>query len=169
MLLFISNSFSSITWHHWKWPKGSCELSWHFESWRNLLNLDLYSLSGQRSHGRSREVSKPKDWMLQWSHRSENWQASRQRCCRVACQISERLEKSKPESRGFETSRDLAYSKTSAHLVNGGSDQNRKHPMCIMRILITWRWWNCPGLRNWNRSRGQLGWPAVSDNVSFPY
>ena len=36
------------------------------------------------------------------------WQASRQRCCQDACQISELLEKSKPESLGFETSRDLA-------------------------------------------------------------
>ena len=30
-----------------------------------------------------------------------------QRCCRCACQISERLEKLKPESRGSETSQDL--------------------------------------------------------------
>ena len=36
------------------------------------------------------------------------WQASRQHCCRVACQISEQLEKSKPESCGFRTSWDLA-------------------------------------------------------------
>ena len=46
---------------------------------------------------RSREVSKPRDWILYWSYRFEIWQASRQRCCRDACQISERLEKSKPK------------------------------------------------------------------------
>ena len=36
-----------------------------------------------------------------------NLQASRQRFYLVACHISKRLEKSKPESRGFETSQDL--------------------------------------------------------------
>ena len=35
-------------------------------------------------------------------------QVSQQLNCRGACQISERLEKYKPESRGLETSRDLA-------------------------------------------------------------
>ena len=49
------------------------------------------------------EVSKPRDWMLWYSYHSEIWQASRQHCCRRAW----RLEKSKPESCGFETSRDL--------------------------------------------------------------
>ena len=37
---------------------------------------------------RSREASKPRDWMFQWSHRSGIRRASRQRCCRGACQIS---------------------------------------------------------------------------------
>ena len=35
------------------------------------------------------------------------WQAYR-RCCRVACQISERLKNSKPESRGWQASRPLS-------------------------------------------------------------
>ena len=52
----------------------------------------------------SREVLKPQDWMLQWSYRSGIWQTSRQQ---GICQISERLEKSKSEFRGFETARDL--------------------------------------------------------------
>ena len=56
---------------------------------------------------RSREVSKPRDWQFQLSHRFEIWQARRQHCCQCACQISERLESSKYKSRGFETSRDL--------------------------------------------------------------
>ena len=42
------------------------------------------------------------------------WQESPQRCYRSACQISERLEKSKPESRGFETSRYLRIRRPSA-------------------------------------------------------
>ena len=40
----------------------------------------------------SREVSKPRDWSLWWSCRSEIWQASLQRRCRCACQIWERCE-----------------------------------------------------------------------------
>ena len=68
----------------------------------------LYSLNGktsyrQISNSRSREIS-----------RSEIWQAPRQRCCQGACQISERLEKSKTESRGFETSRDLVVRRLTA-------------------------------------------------------
>ena len=64
----------------------------------------------------SRELSTPRDWMLWWSYGSEIWQSSRQRCCQCAyrCQISERLEKPKPKSRGFETSRDLAVRRPSA-------------------------------------------------------
>ena len=52
----------------------------------------FYSLSGNRSY---REISKRRDWMLQWSYRSEIWHAAQQNCCRGACQISELLEKFK--------------------------------------------------------------------------
>ena len=53
-------------------------------------------------------LHKPQDWMLLWSYRCEIWQASWQRSCQGACQIVERLKKSKPEYRGFETLRDRA-------------------------------------------------------------
>ena len=56
---------------------------------------------------RSREVSKPRDRYFKLSYRFEIWQAHRQHCCRSACQISERSDKSKYKSRGFETLRDL--------------------------------------------------------------
>ena len=36
-------------------------------------------------------------------NRSEMWQAPRQRCCRSACQISERDDNHNIQSRGFET------------------------------------------------------------------
>ena len=62
---------------------------------------------------KSREVSKPRDWMLWWSYRYEIWQASRQRGCWCACQISERLEKSRSESCVFEISRGLAVRRPS--------------------------------------------------------
>ena len=45
--------------------------------------------------------------------------ASRQRCCRCSCQISGRMEMSNPESRGFETSRDLAVWRPSAYQWKG--------------------------------------------------
>ena len=38
---------------------------------------------------RSRKVSKPRDFYLELSDRSEIWQAPRQQCCRGACQKSE--------------------------------------------------------------------------------
>ena len=64
---------------------------------------------------RSREVSKPRDWCLELSNCSEIWQAHRQHCCRGACQISERCDKSHYQSRGFETSRDLAIRRLSGY------------------------------------------------------
>ena len=54
-----------------------------------------------------REVLKLRGWMLWWSYRYEIWRASWQCSCRVACEIWKWLEKSKPEFRGFKTSRDL--------------------------------------------------------------
>ena len=42
-----------------------------------------------RRTAKSREVSKPRDWM--WAYRSDIWQVSLHRCCRDACQFSVRL------------------------------------------------------------------------------
>ena len=56
---------------------------------------------------RSRKVSKPRDLYLELSDRSEIWQALRQHCCRCACQISNRYDNLKYQSRGFEPLRDL--------------------------------------------------------------
>ena len=70
---------------------------------------------------KSRGVSKPRDWMLWWSDRSELWQASRQqRCCRGACQISERYDHYNIQSRGFETLRNLSVLRASVRSVNRG-------------------------------------------------
>ena len=74
----------------------------------SVIRQSLYSLSGKSLTAKSRKVSKPRDWMLQLGHCSDIWRTSWRHCCRCACQISERLEKSKHESRGFETSWDLA-------------------------------------------------------------
>ena len=48
-----------------------------------------------------------RDRCLEFTYRSEIWQASRQYHCRDACQISERYECIERKSRGFETLRDL--------------------------------------------------------------
>ena len=64
-----------------------------------------YILSGKTSY---RQISNPPDWVLYWPYHSEIWQIHRQEWCRCICQISEWLDKSKPEYRGFKTSRDLA-------------------------------------------------------------
>ena len=45
------------------------------------------------------------------------WKVIRQRCCRGTCQISGQLEKPKPTSHGFETSRDLAVRRSSAQWI----------------------------------------------------
>ena len=82
--------------------------------------------------GRSHEVSKPRDFMLEWLDRSEFWQASRQCCCRGARQISERLEKSKPEYCGFATSRNHAVRR----LVNRGHVVFTRD--CSTFIMITY-------------------------------
>ena len=57
---------------------------------------------------RSREVSKSRDTGLDFFNCSEIWQAPRQQRCRDACQISVRNDHYNTQSRGFETSLDLA-------------------------------------------------------------
>ena len=56
---------------------------------------------------RSCEDLKLQDLCLELSDRSEIWQAHRQQCCRGACQISKRCNKSNYQSCGSKVSRDL--------------------------------------------------------------
>ena len=90
-----------------RWPRASSVIVWMdtrasaaswvrlslqymYFVWGRYENTSLctdnrvYSLSGKNipSNLESR-VSKPRDWVLNWSHRSEFWQESRQRCCRT--------------------------------------------------------------------------------------
>ena len=87
----------------------------HYELWGQTQTLFLkhtdhlpvwFSIhyAQRRLTTKSHEDSKPRDWMLWRSYRPETWEASRQHFCRDVCQISELLEKTKPKSRGFETS-----------------------------------------------------------------
>ena len=82
----------------------------HFENAFSLLcgvNWAPSQYPKRRLFVRSREVSKPRDRYFKLSYCFEIWQAHRQHCCRSACHISERSDKSKYKSRGFETLRDL--------------------------------------------------------------
>ena len=58
---------------------------------------------------RSREVSKPRDWMLYRLYHSKIWQTSLVSAATEESVISERSRKSKPESRGFETSHEILH------------------------------------------------------------
>ena len=91
----------------------------HFISSVKFLLSVLWYLLGpfqypiRRLIVRSREVSKPREWYLALSDRSEIWWAPRQPCCRRACQISKRYDNLNYLSRGFATSRDF----TIRHLI----------------------------------------------------
>ena len=99
-------TLSSTLWRH---CNGVCTVmtlkNWviHRTSAKLLLRPVQIKLSASmhraviRLAAKSREVSRPRDWMLQWSYLSEIWQM-----------LSGRWEKTKPESLGFETLRDLA-------------------------------------------------------------
>ena len=63
----------------------------------NIQSTGLCSLSGRTSYRKistrgSRQVSKPRDSCLDFSNRSEIWQAPRQQRCRAICQISEQYD-----------------------------------------------------------------------------
>ena len=95
---------------------------------------------------RSRKVSKPRDFYLELSDRSEIWQALRQQCCRCACQISKRYDNLKYQSSGFETLRDLmkrrlfGYWDGALHLA---SSLNKVSSNCKFKIVCP-RWRICP-------------------------
>ena len=82
-----------------------------YESVEQLWAL-IHEADGRLTAG-SREVSKPPD--LNFPNRSEIWQASRQRCCRGACQISERYDHYISQSYSIKTSSDLAVRRLTAY------------------------------------------------------
>ena len=56
------------------------------------------SISDYTSSRKPRKSSKARDWMLQCTYHSENWETHQQQCCQDACQFSERLEDSNHRS-----------------------------------------------------------------------
>ena len=101
----IFSWFESRVWRPW-----DCMVTYPYHmvlngvSWVDI-NADQYPK--RRLSVRSRYVSKPRDLYLELSDRCEIWQALRQQCCRCVCQISQRYDNLKYQSRGFETLRDL--------------------------------------------------------------
>ena len=99
----------------WNWVSAydTATTSWlvqldgyHYYLYNVVWELGIRALihkADGRLTARSREVSKPRDSCLDFSNRSEIWQAPRQQCCRDACQISERCDHYNIQSRGFET------------------------------------------------------------------
>ena len=76
--------------------------------WVDISGQGLYSLNG-----RTANLVKSQSHGIGCYNDRIALKFDRQRCCRGACQISE-LEKSKPESRGFESSRDRMIRRASA-------------------------------------------------------
>ena len=79
--------------------------------------LDHYSVSGRTSYrkiSRSLEAARFGFQHLQWSYCAETWQAPRKHRCRDACQMSAQYDHCNIQSRGFETSRDLAVRRLTA-------------------------------------------------------
>ena len=95
-------------------------------TWSTFSLQGLYSLSDKTSYRQIPwNLEAVRDWMLQWSHRSEIWEASRRCCCRDASQISERLESLK---------RNLAALRFHEIL---------RRPLCLSVYRSTWRLrWN---------------------------
>ena len=82
--------------------------------WYRFRCTDKYGCTVRRLTARSRKVSKSRDSGLDSSNRSEIWKAPRQQRCRGACQLTERCDNCNTQSRGFETSRDLAVRRLTA-------------------------------------------------------
>ena len=114
----------------WSWSSLVQALAYHLmalsqylgQCWFHLMNLKnlLASLFAfiaaswspfqypiRRLIVRSRKVSKPQDWCLEFSDCSEIWQTYRQHCCWGWCQISEWCDNSNYQSHGFKTAWDL--------------------------------------------------------------
>ena len=87
-------------WRHCNDTMNTCSSPWILMASRAPFQYPI-----RRLIVKSRQVSKARDRGLNCSYRFEIWQAHR--CCRGACQISERSDNSKYKSRGFGTLRDL--------------------------------------------------------------
>ena len=82
---YFSESLYQYTYKNLEWIFMNVDKCIH--QWTGSVSVQgLYSL--RRLTAKSREIWKPRDWMLWWSYRSDNWQVPWQRCCRCACQIS---------------------------------------------------------------------------------
>ena len=102
----------------------------------------------------SQEVSNPRDWMLVCSYRFEIWQATRQQCCRDACQISERLNYSRQQSRACEILRDFTDIETASVV--------QRNKPCTNHIAANHSYSGGTGSTN-----GRRGWLTPSTNGQY--
>ena len=112
--------------------------TWHHSNRRAISSGPLFTYRKTSYTANSREVSKPQNSIVQCLHRSTIWQAFRQLCCRGACQISDRFEKPKPESRGFENSGDLAVRRPSAKWIETLAGIHSRTPHTVTPMYITY-------------------------------
>ena len=113
-------AFIAVIWQSW-WsvlavgyidcqPGSAGNFVWKFRGKENVASGTTWALFKypiRRLIGRSHNVSKPRDSYLELSDRYEIWQASRQYCCRCACQISKESNNLNYQSRVFATSWNL--------------------------------------------------------------
>ena len=95
----------------WPWiiilKSLACLLPFSNKPW-NLAGFASMALSENHCIVTSASVCNCRVKLFNSQYRSEIWQAPRWWCCRPSCVMLERLETFEPESRGFETSRELA-------------------------------------------------------------
>ena len=94
--LNTSKYWLAITWHFIRVYQHKSHNTW-----------ELFQFSIRCLIVRFRKDSRPRDLYLALPDRPKIWQAYRQQCCRVACQIWKRGDDLNYQSRSFETSRDL--------------------------------------------------------------
>ena len=104
-----------------------------------FIPVPLVTKRDGRLAARSEEASMSRDSGLNISNRHEIWQAHRQQRCRAACQNSEKYNNYNTQTRGIETSRDLAVRRLSYHFVNRGQVSDKRSYCTILWSLETAR------------------------------
>ena len=107
-------------------PQISSRSAWFIATWASIPTAGC------------REVSKPRDLGLNFYNRSDIWKAPRQQRCRDACRISERCGQYSIQSRGFDTSRDLAVRRPLDQWIDALPLAKIKHIVGTHVILQSW-------------------------------
>ena len=106
-MIFFIYLISKFSVHAWTWFNHVLQGYSTVDGGNHMITRSPFQYPIIHRIVRSREVSKPRNWYLELSDRSEIWQTLRRHRCRCACQTSKRCDDSNCQSRGFGTSRDL--------------------------------------------------------------